>query len=246
MLFASDMQLHAVEARALDEGRTVSELLFQDVICEQAQIGCSRIDEEPNARSPDYRLDVDGQVIIAEVKEIGMNKQDRQAAEQMAKHGYGGVGGTVGDRVRHKINKSGPQIRARTEGRYPGMLVLYDTTGHGWLDPVQIEAAMYGPLTLELAVPQDPSIKPYKVRDKFGPGRKMTPNANTSVSAIGAIIRSGYEDWNFNLVVYHNAHAAIPIDPALLDRHGIRQATMNFATMRWMYRATHQGVSSDG
>ena len=61
----------------------------------------------------------------------------------------------------------------------------------------------------------------------------MTPDAKTSMSAIGVIFRDAAADWDFGLLVYHNAHAAIPIEPELLAGRGIRQCRMDLDIMEW-------------
>lgn len=230
-LFPSDLHLEHAQAQAQKEDRPVSELLFE-AYCATAQIRCNRIEEEKDAKTPDYELTIDDQLVIAEVKELGMNMQTREA-EQSAKKGFAkAVVEKVGERVRNKINKAGRQIRKRTAGRYPSMLVLYDDGRIGTLH-VHITAAMYGTTVVDMAVPQDRSIRPYPVGQRLGPGKKMTPGSNTSISAIGVIFRDAAADWDFRLLVYHNAHAAIPIEPKLLAGRGIRQCRMDLDSMEW-------------
>ena len=61
----------------------------------------------------------------------------------------------------------------------------------------------------------------------------MTPDHNTSISAVGVVFRGG-PSWDFDLLVYHNAHAAVPIEPGLLTKHGIRQLHMDFDSRQWV------------
>ena len=222
-----------VQERAVEQERTVSELLFQDY-CTRAGIRWNRIGEE-HGKTPDYELVVDGRTIVAEVKEITSNKDERESDRLLQERGYGEVlGGKPGARVRKKIMDSSPQIKARTAGRHPGLLVLYDDgriAGH--LDPYHVMTAMYGLEVVSMAVPEDPSISPYRTGARFGPDKKMTSDANTSISAIGAMVLTA-PDGILALRIYHNEFAAVPIEPALLVRRGIRQWQINIENRTWV------------
>jgi hypothetical protein len=83
------------------------------------------------------------------VKEILRNDEERESDRLLLKRGYGNAlgGSTPGNRVRKKIADSSPQIKARTQGRYPIILVmcvlceLHQIGGH--LDPYNIRVPMY-------------------------------------------------------------------------------------------------------
>ncbi|MYA80735.1 MAG: hypothetical protein F4X39_09470 [Acidobacteriia bacterium] len=202
--------------RAAETGRPVSELLFEDY-CKRVGIHCERIQEE-HGRTPDYELVIDGQTIIAEVKEFTKNRDDTDP----------GAG------VRKKIQDSSPQIKARTAGRYPGMLVLYD---NGRIVPNflpnHIMTAMYGQMVLDIAIPRDISIKPYITGARLGPKKKMTEDTNTSISAIGALVVTE-PGLILKLHVYHNRFARVPIDPKLLARRGILQHRFDIENRIWV------------
>jgi len=151
-----------------------------------------------------------------------INKDEQHAKQERLKTGFSSGSVTPGDRVRKKISDAGPQIRRRTKNRFPGLLVLFDRgSGLNHLDPYSIRVAMYGLDTVQFAVPRDHRRNPYVVGAKSGPKRKMTPEDNTSISAIGALYFP--ERGVTELVVYHNAHASIPLRPEVLRRYGIRQ-----------------------
>ena len=59
----------------------------------------------------------------------------------------------------------------------------------------------------------------------------MTPERHTAISAVGVISRDPAADWDFDLCVFHNAHATVPIEKELLAQHGIRQFQMDFDSM---------------
>ncbi|MYC97882.1 MAG: hypothetical protein F4X13_01305 [Gammaproteobacteria bacterium] len=205
-----------------------AERLLQEY-CSQAGIGWTRICEQVGVRTPDYELLVGGRTIIAEVKEVRRSREERKSDALTQPRGYTTRGGKTGARVRNMIRKASPQIKAGIRGRQPGMLVLYDGRKSGHIDPFNIKAAMYGDETWDIAVPQDPTIGPYVTGARFGPNQRMTPNQQTSISAIGVLSQAGEE-----LCVYHNEWADVPIDPRLLTRSGIRQYRIDRATMEWV------------
>lgn len=225
--------LNDIHDRAGEQGRPVSELLFEDY-CTRAGIEWRRIAEE-HGKTPDYQLAFDGRTIIAEVKEITKNKEERESDRLLKERGYGTVlGGKPGARVRKKIMDSSPQIKARTVGRHHGLLVLYDNgqiAGH--LDPYHIMTAMHGLEVVNFAVPRDPSARPYATGTRFGPNKKMTRDANTSISAIGALVVTA-PDRIIELHVYHNPFAVVPIEPVLLARRGIRQFQIDLENRTWV------------
>ena len=85
-----------------------------------------------------------------------------------------------------------------------------------------------------MAVPADPSSsKPYSMGTRFGPGKKMTQDANTSISAIGVLAVTATSGF-IRLHAFQNRCAAVPIDPALLARTGIAQYQMDSGTRTWV------------
>ena len=109
------------------------------------------------------------------------------------------------------------------------MLVLYRNGGLGYFT-AHITAAMYGTTVIEMAVPRDRSVRPYIVGEWFGPGKWMTPDHNTSISAVGVVFRGG-PNWDFDLLVYHNAHAAgycqVEQNPPVLRKDSAGSETEN-------------------
>jgi len=205
--------------------KTQSERWFEDY-CANSGITCKRIAEE-NKKTPDYELTIDGQQIIVEVKEITQNREEQESSQLAAARCYGSVlSDTPGDRVRKKITDSSVQIKARTYGRYPSVLVLCDLsygcgqiTGH--LDPYNIRVAMYGLELMHIAASRDHTVSPYIAGMSYGPKRRMTADHNTSISAIGVLFTP--EPNKIVLHIYHNKFAVVPLDRQLLARYGISQ-----------------------
>lgn len=201
--------------------KTSSEIYFEN-LCADLGISMTRI-PEGNSKTPDYELTIDQQLIITEVKQMARNKEEQESDRFLQERGYGNVLSTTpGDRVRKKIAESSRQIKARTKGKYPSLLVLFDhgfVAGH--LHPYCIRVAMYGLEQIHIALPKDRSISPYATGMSYGPKRKMTEEHNTSISAIGVLFATGPNE--ILLHVYHNKFAAVPLDSRLLARHGITQ-----------------------
>lgn len=201
--------------------RTISETAFE-TFCERTGLSLARVPEGKH-KTPDYLLTVSGVIIVTEVKETERNKEEQESDRVLAATGVGLVtGGTPGARVRSMIADASPQIKARAAGACPSLLVLFDRgTVAGHLGPYHIRVAMYGLEQLHIAVPHQPSERPYAVGWGYGPKRKMTPSSNTSISALGVLFMSGPD--SIHLHVYHNDHAAVPLDPGLLAPYGIPQ-----------------------
>jgi hypothetical protein len=199
---------------------TQSQTLFEK-FCSDSGIKCVHIQTE-KTKTPDYELTIDGQKVIVEVKEIIRNKDEQEYDRLIKERGIAGGTNTPGDRVREKIRKASPQIKMLTRGIKPSILVLLDRgliAGH--LEPYNIRVAMYGLEQVHINVPRNPSISPYATGMSYGPKRKMTDNHNTSISAIGGLLTLVPNE--IILYVYHNKYAAVPLDPKLLAKYGIRQ-----------------------
>jgi hypothetical protein len=80
---------------------------------------------------------------------------------------------------------------------------------------------MYGLEQVYIAVPPIGAGSPYAAGMGYGPKRQMTPEHNTSISAIGALVMTGPDD--ILLYVYHNKFAQVPLSPRLLAPYGIEQ-----------------------
>jgi hypothetical protein len=206
--------------------KTISEEVFEEY-CAGRGIPCNRI-PETSTKTPDYELVLGTQRVIVEVKEIARNPEERESDRLLAERGRGNVtGGTPGDRVRSKIAACSKQIKARTNGILPSMLVVFnDGRVLGHVEPYHIRVAMYGLEQVYLSVPPIGSnASPSVTGMGYGPRRKMTPEDNTSISAVAALVMSSRHE--IHLLVYHNRFAAVPLDPALLGAYGVRQFVLD-------------------
>lgn len=200
--------------------RTLSEYLFER-FCGERGIPCSRI-PEGSIKTPDYELFPDTTPVVVEVKEIEP-AEEIESDRVMAERGWGNVlSHTPGGRVRAKIAACSPQIKARTQGRFPSILVVSDEArAMGHVEPYNIRVAMYGLEQILINVPPPGHGAPYETGMTYGPKRKMTPEHNTSISAVASLFMTARDV--IELFVYHNRHARVPVPPTLLEPHGVRQ-----------------------
>lgn len=196
--------------------RTVSEDMFEE-LCQSVGIACERVDET-TTRTPDYEVKFSGHRIVAEVKQFDPNEEEAESIRRMEAGGIGGTTTEPGDRMRKAIGYAAPQLKARSKGECPAMLVIYNNSGAGQhTDPYSVATAMQGLDVVPVLVPKDPAISPQFQDVRSGPsGRKMRANANTTISAIGVLV-TDFDDAT-HLCIYHNRHARHPIDPEWL-RH---------------------------
>ena len=173
--------------------------------------------------------------VIVEVKEFKPNKEEQDSNRLMAERGYGtALSHTPGDRLRKKIAGCSAQIKGRTDGKHPSLLVVLDSP-FGHADPYNIRVAMYGLEQIHIAVPPIGMGSPHRTGMSYGPKRKMTPKHNTSISGIGRLFMTGPAQ--VSLEVYHNRFASMPLKHALLDQYGVDQfeleGEMTGITSKW-------------
>ena len=214
---------------------TESEELFRR-LCKSQGWRVERIDEHSVAEGskvPDFRLQLgDGVGIVVEVKQFDPNSEEQEAAQG---RGSGVLGGKPGHRLRQVILKANNQLKALGQSD-PGMVVVYNRTQCSLHDnPYAVLTAMRGLDVLR--VPVGPSAGPGSLvrfgRYQQGPGAKLNPERNTSVSCI-AVLREFFDgvaipfglsgpespdtagDPEYALAVYHNPFAKHSLDPGRL------------------------------
>jgi hypothetical protein len=214
--------------------RTISEVQFE-AFCQARGIPLERIPES-DTRTPDYQIAIGADRIIVEVKETSPNPDELESNRLLKERGVGKViGGTPGDRVRKMIRSASGQLKARSAGRLPTLLVVFDegrVAGHveGW----QVRVAMYGLEQIHLAVPAIGQMRPYPTGVGHGPKRRMTETDNTSISAIASLVMTGPGE--HILYVYRNRFAKVPLNPRLLQGFGITHYDLGVGD---------QGIASD-
>ena len=199
---------------------TESEKLFEE-LCRQHSVELTRIPICPDSRQPDYELVLaSGQKIIAEVKQIVPNENDRRAIEDLENKGLAMHGDnfacTVPKRVQNALKKSRRQINAYLDRfpNLPAVLVLYDATGTDkYTDPYGIKIAMYG---LDRFVISASSL--YSIIDcgPVGHNVAVRSDKNQQLSALATLHKYFSMDTRerfLSLLFYHNPFAKHRIEP---------------------------------
>lgn len=198
---------------------TDSELLFGD-LCRACSIEYERVEESTTEgeRRPDFTIQLAGRTVVVETKQFDPNEEELRAHHALMRGEVVVSGTTPGDRVRRAIQCAAPQLRNRSRGEMPAMLVVYNNVlaSRPHADPYAIATAMNGLDVVPKLVFRDPTIAPVFQDVRSGPKRKMNENANTTISAVGVLVRD--EKGQPLLHVYHNGFARHPISPDWL-RH---------------------------
>src|SRR5262249_46825140 len=125
--------------------KTDSETRFEEFCCRN-RLSFERV-SETTTQTPDYTLTLNRQLVIVEVKEVLPTPEEIESDRLCKERGYGNaISITPGKTVRKKIADCSKQIKARTEGKYPGVLVLWER-GHcvgRHTEPYHIQVAMAG------------------------------------------------------------------------------------------------------
>ncbi len=201
---------------------TSSELLFEK-FCQMNYIRCKRI-PSGSQKSPDYDIYLQRRKIIIEVKQIEPNREEQKKIREFRERKTVSIRYQLGKRVRNKITDTAGKFKKWAKGRYPSILVLYNNVRmYKHTEPRDILAGMYGQLYFPVT---GRSGKPLKIGNiQSGSKKKMTPSANTSISAI-AVLKKG-SNGDPLLSVYHNLHAKVGLSPSLLSQVPIRQYWVN-------------------
>lgn len=200
--------------------RRESENLFEE-LCQQHGVEFDRIPVNSDSQQPDYELVLaSGQKVIAEVKQIDPNKNDRRAiadleCEGLAIH-HDNFASTVPRRVQNAITKSRKQINSYLDiyPNLPALLILYDATGTDkYTDSYGIKIAMYG---LDRFVISTSS--PYSVIDCGSVGHNVAVrrDKNRQLSALATLHKCFSIDTGerfLSLLFYHNLFAKHRMEP---------------------------------
>jgi hypothetical protein len=179
---------------------TESEVAFEEY-CTAILISFLRIDRGPGY-TPDYDITLGSQTVVTEVKQLDRTEEDEQMIAA------GGGWSLPGKRVRSKFQKANKQLKERSQGKLPAMLVIFDNGTGGGTDATDIKTAMFGHETVVLNPQADGTtmVSPIHAGEK----RKCTEDDNTTISAVGLLFWLG---GGHRLLVFHNHFATIPINP---------------------------------
>jgi hypothetical protein len=190
--------------------RTISEIHFEN-LCASKGIECDRI-QESGTESADYRVSLGATTLIAEIKQLDPNDEDKKLNEVWGTPQSPGAV-APSDRVQGLLNKGYHQVKRSSEGKWPTMIVVYNNSGEwNWIDTFTVAKAMFGSYGIVFGLQPDQTI------DEIGRGylgeRKVTKDSFRALSAVGVlkVKRSG----TMELCCYHNPYASVPIEPSLL------------------------------
>lgn len=174
---------------------TRSECLFEQFL-ELHEIAYKRIPVGP-ARTPDFKIKLEGRYIVFEVKEIVSDTKWDPLAVHSRK---------IGKHIREKINGSKGQLHSVSKDGTPTVLLIFNA-----YDPMQLygtenhdfETAMYGEYTLKI------NCETHQIVDSFhGNGKAFQASKNTSFSALG---RLRAEKNGVSITLFKNVHATVPL-----------------------------------
>ena len=193
--------------------KTKSEILFEQ-FCKENSIPYSQIDQS-DCRTPDYEIYFGKILVVIEVKQIDRNKNEKKYQEQLPKLGRVGIREKSAQRVRHIIYDAHEQLKNRSQGKLPAILVIYDNTPFKSIEPTDIKNAMYGDETVGLYSLDDTEDLFIEIKNGgFGSGRKFTKDDNTTISGIAKLYMFG----TLRLDIFHNQYAKCPFEPSWLRR----------------------------
>lgn len=197
---------------------TKSESLFEHY-CETNGVPCRRVPES-TVCSPDYMIQLGDAVVVCEIKQLDMGHSERQAWSQLREKGHGAF--FVPHRLRQKLKNVSRQVKSASTVGTPTILVVFDNTMFGGLlSHDHVIQAMYGRVRYPIRTTSNG--EPTLGAPFLGGNRAFTPTQNTAVSALAVLEEvSGA----LRLRVYHNLHAAVQLDPRLLDGLAVDQRIM--------------------
>ncbi len=164
--------------------RTQSEALFEDY-CARNGVRFERV-PTGTSKTNDYDLFIGTTRIVCEVKQIDPNKEDRAWERDGTRRSP-----WPRNRVRNKIKAAVRQIRARGDGRFPSLLIIYNNVPGrpALVSGAVVLDARYGQEVAVVRVFEDVQHPPELDHMAFGGNRRVTPEQNTSLSAVAILER---------------------------------------------------------
>lgn len=202
------------------EHKTVSEMLFEE-LCEAHGVPWIKLPRLPKTQQPDYEVRPSGFLVVAEVKQIDPNDDDKAIHKVIDSGGVAMQTRNPDDmarRVRNHIDVSRSQLREYLSHRpnTPTVLVLYDNARNNYTDPYTIQVALHG---WEQVVFVQDGDSMSVVERGFGPrnNRSLRHDKNEHLSAVATL----HECWEVEshdrflaLQFYHNPFAIVPFKPS--------------------------------
>lgn len=206
--------------------RTESEQVFEE-FCTALQISFARI-PTGSQKTPDYDLNLGGNLVVTEVKQCDPNEEDQENWSNAWSNGAASSWSLPGRRVRLKVSQARKQLKARSDGKVPTLLIIYDNGTFGGIDNVDIKTAMFGDETVRCTRGPQNTTSVGQVQP--GGGRQLTAECNTTISAI-ALLHGG-KLWR-SLSVFHNHYSQNPINPNWFRHNRFRHFGLDPECYEW-------------
>lgn len=197
-----------------------------------AQVYSIPTESQAKKRTPDLLVKFKGIELIVEIKAIEENPNEIRTLKAVELNEI--IDQDSSDdvaRITAKIRDANKQLRQKCHGR-PGVVVISDERSFFTraLDPQQlVSEAMFGRQTIWRTVPHPSNPAPSRtVAHDFGLGRTVSPEANTTTSAVALLLQS--TDGASRLLVHHNPHASSPLQPGLLQGPSIEEFSIPSTT----------------
>lgn len=185
---------------------------FQSFIkfCEINKIHCDPIDTT-DKRTPDLNVYFSDRQIYTEI--VQFDSRDIQFSPSGVQLGFCTYWSKAENRIRNKITKCKKQLKQRILdcGENPTLIVMYDNTKTYQIDYIDIKCAMYGKESVAVFINNDSKEIVGHSSLYLGKGKKMTPNTNTSISALSLLFENDYNE--LELSIFLNQFAKSPINP---------------------------------
>src|SRR5436190_18085959 len=131
--------------------KTKSEELFEEA-CKSFGIACERVPTSTD-ETPDYKIKIGSALVIVEVKQFDLNDIENKALNDLQTERCTAFFPNCANRIREKIRVANSQLKALTQAKRPGMLVLCVGDSISGFDAEDMHDAMYGSETYNYAVP---------------------------------------------------------------------------------------------
>jgi len=204
-------------------------------------------------KTPDRVVSTPFGQLIAEIKELTPNDEDKRQIEELKQQGWTTGGGRPGARTFSVIKRAAPQLKRFADRGLPCVLVLFDNividgmrprAGCIHLESSFIDFGMYGLQAVHLSPESpEPGSRLVQVADGRGGRRQMTDDARVYIGAL-AVLYEHPETSEPLLYVYHNYFAEVPLSPQIFrgphDRHFRKTRHPDESPQEW------QDVASPG
>ena len=188
---------------------TISERLFEK-LCDERGISWDRIPEQ-GITTADYRVILSCGPIVVEIKQLDLNEAD-QHLDQNWSEGEVVMGGPPVKRVQGVLSTGYKQIKISTEGKLPGIILLYNNAGPlNRIDAFTVSRAMYGEFAIGFSIIES---KVQQTSAGYKGRRKVTQETMRALSAV-LVLNERQTEMSY-ATAYHNPFAACPIAPGIL------------------------------